>query len=271
MALRTYLTGIADAIREKKGTTDPINAQDFASEIASISTGGSGENPLQTLVDGKGAKGGYYLCAQYQGTNCDFLNNIDFNQTTDMSYMFYYCKNITTIPTLDFSKATDLNHLCAYSSALTTTPSIFDTSSATNMSAMFEYCVNIQTIPTLNTSNVTNLGYVFSTCQNLRSIPPIDTSSATNMRNMFNGCARLNTIDITRLVDNTPSFAYNCKSLTKLIIRTMDTIPTYGTSMLQNCYHFTGTVDSTYNPDGLQDGRIYVPDDKVDALKAATG
>lgn len=42
MALKTYLTGIADAIREKKGTSDPINAQDFASEIASISTGGGG-------------------------------------------------------------------------------------------------------------------------------------------------------------------------------------------------------------------------------------
>ena len=47
MSLRTYLTDIADAIREKKGTSDPINAQDFASEISSISTGGggTGDNP----------------------------------------------------------------------------------------------------------------------------------------------------------------------------------------------------------------------------------
>lgn len=34
--LKTFLTEIADAIREKKGTTDVINAQNFASEIASI-------------------------------------------------------------------------------------------------------------------------------------------------------------------------------------------------------------------------------------------
>lgn len=40
MALKTYLTGIADAIRTKKGTTDPINAQNFASEIESIESGG---------------------------------------------------------------------------------------------------------------------------------------------------------------------------------------------------------------------------------------
>lgn len=39
--LGDLLTDIANAIREKKGTSGSINAQDFASEIASISTGGS--------------------------------------------------------------------------------------------------------------------------------------------------------------------------------------------------------------------------------------
>ncbi len=34
--LQDYLTGIADAIRSKKGTTTPINAKDFASEIEGI-------------------------------------------------------------------------------------------------------------------------------------------------------------------------------------------------------------------------------------------
>lgn len=40
--LNSFLTGIADAIRSKKGTTDKINAQNFASEIESISGGGGG-------------------------------------------------------------------------------------------------------------------------------------------------------------------------------------------------------------------------------------
>ena len=39
--LESYLTTIADAIREKKGTTEPINASNFASEILSIQGGGS--------------------------------------------------------------------------------------------------------------------------------------------------------------------------------------------------------------------------------------
>ena len=50
----------------------------------------------------------------------------------------------------------------------------------------------------------------------------------------------------------------------------MATIPALNSNAFTNCYHFTGTTNSTYNPQGLKDGRIYVPDDKVDALKTAT-
>lgn len=38
--LTDYLTDLADGIRAKKGTTDPINPQDFRKEIESISGGG---------------------------------------------------------------------------------------------------------------------------------------------------------------------------------------------------------------------------------------
>lgn len=38
--LTDFLSDLANAIREKKGTTEPINPQDFASEITSIETGG---------------------------------------------------------------------------------------------------------------------------------------------------------------------------------------------------------------------------------------
>ena len=51
----------------------------------------------------------------------------------------------------------------------------------------------------------------------------------------------------------------------------MPTIPILSPYAFTNCYHFTGTTDPTYNPQGLKDGRIYVPDDKVDALKTASG
>jgi hypothetical protein len=40
--IQDFLTDVADAIREKKGTTDLINPQDFSSEIASLEVGGGG-------------------------------------------------------------------------------------------------------------------------------------------------------------------------------------------------------------------------------------
>ena len=125
-----------------------------------------------------------------------------------------------------------------------------------------------------DTENVTNMMAMFYNCTDLITIPLINTSSAMFMIQMFYACIRLTTIDISHMnltsTSNSNQFAYDCYSLTKLIIRNMDKIPALNTNSLKNCYHFTGTTNATYNPQGLKDGRIYVPDDKVDALKTAT-
>ena len=48
--LTDYLTDLADGIRAKKGTTDPINPQDFRKEIESISGGGgNGESGIEIM------------------------------------------------------------------------------------------------------------------------------------------------------------------------------------------------------------------------------
>ena len=125
-----------------------------------------------------------------------------------------------------------------------------------------------------DTENVTNMSYMFGFCSNLTTIPQLDTRSVTNMNTMFYDCKLLTTIDITYM-NSSPdrdnyAFAYNCYSLTKLIIRNMTRIPLLNSEAFTHCYHFTGTTDATYNPQGLKDGRIYVPDDKVEALKTAT-
>ena len=51
----------------------------------------------------------------------------------------------------------------------------------------------------------------------------------------------------------------------------MTKVPFIGANPFSYCYHFLGTVNSKYNPDGLKDGAIYVPDAYVDQLKAADG
>ena len=49
--LHDYLSDLANAIREKKGTSETINAQDFAAEIASIETSGGGEKESKEWKD----------------------------------------------------------------------------------------------------------------------------------------------------------------------------------------------------------------------------
>ena len=149
-----------------------------------------------------------------------------------------------------------------------------DTSSVIDVQSMFQNCQNLVTIPQLNTSRVTNMSYMFYNCSRLTTILQLNTSKVTDMRKMFSDCYKLTTIDITHmninLTSNNYNFAYACYSLTKYIIRNMPTIPALNSNAFKGCYHFTGTTDPTYNPQGLKDGRIYVPDDKVEALKTAT-
>lgn len=125
-----------------------------------------------------------------------------------------------------------------------------------------------------DTTNVTNMKYMFQNCTKLITIPQLDTSSAIEMNSMFNECSNLTTIDISHMNIISPAyssfFASGCYSLTKLIIRNMSSIPKLNSTAFNDCYHFAGTTNATYNPQGLKDGRIYVPDDKVEALKTAT-
>ena len=145
-----------------------------------------------------------------------------------------------------------------------------DTENVTNMSNMYQNCKNLTTIPKLNTSSARSMSSFVQNCKNLTAIQ-LDTSNVTSFYYTFAYCDNLKTIDITHInpTANTYYFAYGCKSLTKLIIRNMRSIPSINSNAFTNCYHFTGTTDATYNPQGLKDGRIYVPDDKVDALKTA--
>ena len=237
---------IRTAINNKGGTLSTTDTfASYSSAIDSLPSGGGGS--LKTLLDA--TKSTYFLFFNYKGTNTDgLISYSDTSSVTNMGSMFQGCSNLTTISQLD-------------------------TSNVTSMSSMFNGCSNLTTIPQLVTSSVTDMSRMFQGCSNLTTIPQLNTSKVTNMNNMFTSCSKLTTIDITHMkitsTSNTNYFANNCYSLTKLIIRNMDTIPALASNAFTNCYHFTGRIDSTYNPQGIKDGRIYVPDDKVDALKTA--
>ena len=51
--LQDFLTDVANAIRTKTGTTQPINAQNFSTEILNIPSGRA--NTLKNLLDARKA------------------------------------------------------------------------------------------------------------------------------------------------------------------------------------------------------------------------
>ena len=239
---------IRTAINSKGGTlTTTDTFASYPSAIDSLPSGGS-DSTLKTLLDA--TKSTYDLFANYTGTSVDgLISYSDTSSVTDMSSMFSNCKNLIGIPQLD-------------------------TSQVTKMKNMFYECKNLTTIPQLDTSKVTNMGYMFNHCSELMTTPQLNTSKVTSMNEMFSYCSSLTTIDITHMnitsATYSSHFASFCYSLTKLIIRNMTTLPKISSDAFDSCYHFTGKTNATYNPDGLKDGRIYVPDDKVEELKTAT-
>ena len=276
--LNAVFTDIANAIRDKKGSVNTIKPINMADEILTIETGG-GKSTIYKLLEARGTdwSNAFYVYSSnknifYYMTELSESDLPPSNNVINMPRMFYNCVNLTSIPLIDTSSCTNMNAMFSGCENLTSIPAL-NTSSCTNMAAMFQSCYILTSIPLIDTSSCTSTNNMFYYCKLLTSIPALNTSSCTSMSQMFYYCYILEKIDITKLVSGTNYnnyFASNCYSLKTLIIRTMDTIPTLNSNAFQNCYHFYGTQDGIYNPNGLKDGRIYVPDDKVETLKTAS-
>ena len=67
---------------------------------------------------------------------------IDSSQVTNMSYMFYGCRALTTVPDMDTSQVTTMQSMFYNCRALTTVPDM-DTSQVTDMQSMFYGCSSL--------------------------------------------------------------------------------------------------------------------------------
>lgn len=104
--LSDFLTGVANAIRTKKGTTSTINAQDFESEIESIQTGITPTGTLDITSNGN------YDVTNYSSTNVNvvsggvqtFTNIADlgnyFTSTAQVGDIFLWNGETLTAPPL---------------------------------------------------------------------------------------------------------------------------------------------------------------------------
>ena len=205
--LGNFLTDVADAIREKKGTTDTILASNFDTEIASIEGGVDiNEYLSDTITKGTSSSGGWVKTIiklrsplTVEGTSAEYmfygyslneLPQLDTSNVNRMDHMFSGCAKLTTIPQLDTSNVVNMDSMFYNCTNLTTIPQL-DTSNVFRMSYMFGSCTNLTTIPQIDTSNVTIMDYTFYNCSNLTTIPQLNGEKLTDIVSAFNGCKSL--------------------------------------------------------------------------------
>lgn len=111
-------------------------------------------------------------------------------------------------------------------------------------------------------------GYAFYACTQLKTA--IFRSASTLGWYGLYQCLEAVTVDFLVLTKIESNAFLNCRSLTALLIRNESMCTLGNSNAFNSCCHILGTVDSTYNPDGLKDGYIYVPAALVDTYKTAT-
>ena len=121
---------------------------------------------------------------------------------TSLIDFFKNCSGLETISGLEYlntANVTDISYMFAYCSQLSSLNlSNFNTTKVKNMYSMFYYCSQLSSLnlSNFNTANVKNMSYMFNKCQNLSSLDlsMFNTANVTNMSDMFAGSSTLQTI-----------------------------------------------------------------------------
>ena len=111
-------------------------------------------------------------------TTIQGIENLNTEKVTNMMFMFYGCKKLTS---LDLSS--------------------FKTANVTNMNGMFISCSSLTSLDLskFNTAEVTGMTYMFGNCSSLTSLDlsSFNTANVEVMSYMFNGCSGLTTIYVS--------------------------------------------------------------------------
>ena len=239
MAKKLYeesnIQAIANAIREKNGTTTEYKTRDMASAISAIESKNYDNIIAKTITE---ISSNVTTICTYTLYNCDRLVTADFPKATSIEdYAFY---GTTALKNINFPLVRDIGRYAFRGAGFEN--AYFPVATYAGASS-FAYNTSLKTVNLPKVEEV--LGSVFSNCTALQSV---DLPKATELGN----------------------YAFEkCYSLKTIILRS-GTLCTAGTSILSNAYHFLGTTNATYNPSGSKDGYIYVPSALINTYKAAS-
>lgn len=229
--LTDFLTDLADAIREKKGTTEAINPQDFAAEIASIEGGGGGDD-------------GATVDALFTNT----LTSLKSNATSLRAYALRGMSKLVTVD-LPFVKTVGANALYGVGLSELYLPSCTKVEGTTICYCNSLVKVSLPVCTTLGT-------YVFRDNKLLSdvSLPALTTLP----QNAFYNCDSLKKINLPSVTTINAS-AFNGSANFETLVLSKSSVAT-----LANTNAFTGTKIASGT------GYIYVPSALVDSYKSAS-
>ena len=198
-------------------------------------------------------------------------------------YAFYRCDILKEV---SFPKATIIGpYAFAYDSMLTNIEIPLVTSIG---EYAFYFCSELVNIN--NMLSVTEINeHAFDYCELLKSIngPLVETIVGPSftgsglesvvlpkltivLQETFAHTYHLKEADLSNIRAIHTSAFYCCYDLVKLFIAQTDKVCTLeNTNAFEECYHILGTKNSTYNPNGLKDGYIYVPASLLSQYKVA--
>ena len=244
--LGDFLTDIANAIREKTGTRGSINAQDFASEIAGISTGGDTPTPDMPIIgDGK-----TYLYIKITGKGrmtvpLYFSQTVAYGVTIDwgdgsatQTLSGTGNKNATHTYADVGEYVISLNPSSGCSLGLGRNSSSYSVMGSTANKGI-AYCNMLQAVEI--GKNITSIGgYAFCYCYSLSNVViPEGVTSISN--NAFYYCYSLSSVVIPNSVTTIGNNAfYGCSSIRSIVIP--KGVTSIGSSAFYNCYSLASIV-----------------------------
>ena len=187
------------------------------------------------------------------------IRNFNTDNVTDMSWMFAFCKALTSLDLSNFNtqNVTDMSCMFYNCRALTSLDvSKFNTQNVTSMLDMFYGCEALTSldVSNFNTQNVTDMRSMFEGCQALTSlaVSNFNTEKVYYMSSMFEGCKALTSLDVSNfntqnVIDMRWMFA-DCTSLTTIFCNNNWKVryKIHDSFMFNNCTQLKGT-NTAYN------------------------
>ena len=192
-----------------RGLSKPVGAYDLNEGDVQPAWNEQSTNINKVVFDASFAKARptscycwFYRCENL--TKIEDIENLNTQNVTDMSYMFYRCDGLTSLDVSNFNtqKVEDMSEMFSVCSGLKSlNVSHFDTQNVKNMKSMFYSCKRLTSldVSNFNTQNVTDMSYMFSWCAGLNSLnlSNFDTQSVEYMNNMFWSSSALKTIYVS--------------------------------------------------------------------------